>query len=136
MKILLCSLITLISLPVFAQLNCNNVNAVISHSVSGGTVTLTNSSVPVNPTNCITTYEIDWGDNQGLTYVYNSNAAQLRTYHTSGTYTIQLKMHVTDTLNNIYCKDSATTTATVTTSLNCNNVNAADICDADGSNII
>lgn len=105
-----------------AQLNCSNVNAAISTSISGGTVTLTNNSTPTSTNNIYTNYHINWGDNS--TTNVSTNAAQTHTYHTSGSYNIQMTSQVHDSINNITCYDTANTTVSITTSLNCNNINA------------
>lgn len=106
----------------FAQLNCSTVNASISTSVSGGTVTLTNSSTPTSTSNIYTNYTIHWGDNS-VTYA-GTNASQTHTYNTSGTYNIVMYSQVLDSINNILCYDTASATVNITTSLNCSNVHS------------
>lgn len=116
-------LAAIITLPSYGQLNCNNVNAALSLSATGGLVTLTNSSVPTATSTIYTYYTIKWGDN--TTSYASTNTAQVHTYHTSGTYNVTLYSQVLDSAFNIWCNDTATANITVTTSLNCNNVNAA-----------
>lgn len=122
MRNLLLLMACLVGFSAHAQLSCSSVNAAFSTSVSGGTVTLTNSSSPTATSNIFTNYTINWGDN-AVTYA-GTNASKTHTYNTSGTYTITLYSMVQDSINNITCYDTATSNVTVTTSLNCNNVNA------------
>lgn len=121
-NLLLFMFATLLALPGFAQLNCNNVSSAISLSASGAVVTLTNSSVPTATTNIYTTYNIHWGDNTTTTTGNNNNVTH--TYNTSGTYTVTMYTQVLDSINNILCLDTASANITVSASLNCNNVNA------------
>lgn len=131
-NLLLFMLAAVLSVPGFAQLNCNNVNAAFSLSASGGTVTLTNSSTPTATSTILTSYTINWGDNSPLTYAGN-NSNKTHTYNTSGTYTVTMYSTVTDSINNVTCHDTATNNITVTTSLNCNNVNAAGYAWTNGT---
>lgn len=132
-NLLLFMLASLLALPGFAQLNCANVNAAFSLSASGGVVTLTNSSVPTATSNLFTFYTIKWGDNSSSFTSNNNNVTH--TYNTSGTYTVTLYSQVLDSLNNITCYDTAVSNITVTTSLNCNNVNANGYAYVSGSNL-
>lgn len=131
-NLLLFMLAALLSVPGFAQLNCNNVSSAISLSASGAVVTLTNSSVPTSTTNIYTHYNIHWGDNS-TTYTGNNNNVT-HTYNTSGTYTVTMYTQVLDSINNILCLDTASANITVTASLNCNNVNASFNTYLSGSN--
>ena len=121
-SLLLFMLAAILSVPAYSQLNCSTVNAALSLSASGGVVTLTNSSVPTATSTIYTYYTIKWGDNS-ITYA-NNNTAQVHTYNTSGTYTVTLYSQVLDSVFNVTCNDTATANITVTTSLNCSNVNA------------
>lgn len=131
-NLLLFMLAALLSVPGFAQLNCNNVNAAFSLSASGGLVTLTNSSTPTATSTILTSYTINWGDNSPVTYAGN-NSNKTHTYNTSGTYTVTMYSMVTDSINNVTCYDTAANNITVTTSLNCNNVNAAGYVWSNGT---
>ncbi|MCB0700269.1 MAG: PKD domain-containing protein, partial [Chitinophagaceae bacterium] len=132
-NLLLLTLLSLFGVSANAQLSCSTVNASMSTSVSGGTVTLTNNSTPTSTSNIYTFYNINWGDNSS-TYT-SSNSAVTHTYNTSGTYTITLYQQVLDSINNITCYDTATTTISVTTSLNCSNVHAAMQVYRSGNNL-
>ena len=79
-NLLLFMLDAVLSVPGFAQLNCNNVNAAFSLSASGGLVTLTNSSTPTSTSTILTSYTINWGDNSPLTYAGN-NSNKTHTYN-------------------------------------------------------
>lgn len=129
---LLLLLAAILTLPSYGQLNCNTVNTALSLSATGGLVTLTNNSVPTATSTLYTYYTIKWGDN--TTSNTSTNAAQVHTYHTSGTYTVTLYAQVLDSAFNIWCNDTATANITVTTSLNCNNVNAAMFVNVSGGN--
>lgn len=132
-NLLLFMFAALLALPGFAQLNCSSVNAAFSLSASGGVVTLTNSSTPTATTNLYTYYTIKWGDNSSSFTANNNNVTH--TYNTSGTYTVTLYSQVLDSINNITCYDTAVSNITVTTSLNCNNVNANGYAYVSGSNL-
>ncbi|MBZ0098071.1 MAG: PKD domain-containing protein, partial [Taibaiella sp.] len=132
-NLLLCMLAAFLSVPAFAQLNCNNVNASISVSVSGAVATLTNNSTPTASGTIYTNYAINWGDNSN-SYANNNNN-QTHTYNTSGNYTVTLYQQVWDSVNNIICNDTAWSNISVTASLNCNNVNASGYAYVSGNNL-
>lgn len=122
-NLLLFTIALLFGSTAFAQLSCSTVNASISLSASGGVVTLTNGSTPTATSNIYTTYYINWGDNTSSTAY--SNSSLTHTYNTTGNYNVRLISTVFDSTNNITCGDTANASISVTTSLNCNNVNAS-----------
>lgn len=134
-KLLFFTLICLIGMPAFAQLNCSSVSASISLSASGAVATLTNSSTPTATSNIYTTYHITWGDGSSPTWKYNNSSAT-HTYGVSGTYSVRLISTVFDSVNRITCHDTDTKNVTVTVpALNCNSVNASMNRSSNGLNV-
>lgn len=89
--------------------NCSAVNAAYTYTVSGTTVSFTNTSTPTSMPGAVPNYQ--WYFDDGTT----SNATNPTHTYTSGTYTAMLLVKWTDSSNpgNILCIDSVAQTITV-----------------------
>lgn len=109
-NLLLFMLACAFSMPAYSQVTCN---ASFSTSVSGYTVTLTNSSTPASSPTVNTHYFVNWGDNTPVQFSnYNNNLTHV--YASSGSYFIQLYSHAYDSTSGTHlCNDSASGTVNI-----------------------